>query len=62
MEITFLPSAKDEFTEAITYYNGQSEGLGYEFAAEVKRTLERIAQYPEAWFKLSNRTRSLTSP
>jgi hypothetical protein len=56
MEIVFLPPAKDEFTEAITYYNCQSEGLGYEFAAEVKRTLERIVQYPDAWFKLSNRT------
>jgi hypothetical protein len=56
MEIVFLPPAKGEFTEAITYYNGQSEGLGYEFAAEVKKTLERIVQYPDAWFKLSNRT------
>jgi len=56
MEISFLPPAKDEFTEAIIYYNDQSEGLGYEFAAEVKRTLERIVQYPDAWFKLSNRT------
>ena len=57
MEIIFLPPAKDEFTEAIVYYNIQSEGLGYEFAAEVKRTLERIVQYPDAWFKLSKRTR-----
>lgn len=56
MEIIFLPPAKDEFTEAIAYYNSQSEGLGYEFATEVKRTLERIVQYPDAWFKLSNRT------
>ena len=43
--------------DAISYYNTQSEGLGYEFAAELKRTLERIAQYPDAWFKLSKRTR-----
>ncbi len=35
----------------------QSEGLGYEFAAEVKKTIERIIQYPEAWTKLSKRTR-----
>jgi plasmid stabilization system protein ParE len=56
MKIVFLPPAKDEFLEAITYYNNQSEGLGYEFAAEVKRTLERIVQYPDAWFKLSSRT------
>lgn len=51
MVIVFLPPAKGEFTEAISYYNDQSEGLGYEFAAEVKRTLERIVQYPDAWFK-----------
>ena len=58
MEIDFLPPAKGEFTEAISYYNSQGEGLGYEFAAEVKRTLERIVRYPEAWSKLSNiRTR-----
>ena len=56
MEIVFLPPAKAELTDAISYYNMQSEGLGYEFAAEVKRTLERIVQYPDAWFKLSNRT------
>ena len=57
MEITFLPPAKSELTDATSYYNMQSEGLGYEFAAEVKRTLERIVQYPDAWFKLSKRTR-----
>ena len=53
MKIAFLPPAKDELAEAISYYNAQSEGLGYEFAAEVKRTLERIVQYPDAWSKLS---------
>lgn len=57
MRIKFLPPAKTEFMDAIFYYNRQSEGLGYEFAAEVKRTLERIVQYPDAWFKLSKRTR-----
>lgn len=57
MEIDFLPPAKSELTEAISYYNAQSEGLGYKFAVEVKRTLERIVQYPDAWSKLSNRTR-----
>ena len=57
MEITFLPPAKSELTDATSYHNMQSEGLGYEFAAEAKRTLERIVQYPDAWFKLSKRTR-----
>ena len=57
MEVAFLPPAQAELAEAISYYNTQSEGLGYDFAAEVKRTLERIVQYPDAWFKLSKRTR-----
>jgi hypothetical protein len=56
MEIAFLAPAEAEFIDAISYYSMQSEGLGYEFAAEVKRTIERIIQYLEAWFKLSKRT------
>ncbi len=57
MEIKFLAPAEAELVDAISYYNMQGEGLGYEFAAEVKRTIERIIQYPEAWTKLSKRTR-----
>jgi plasmid stabilization system protein ParE len=57
MRIEFLPPARVELTDAISYYNLQSEGLGYEFAAEVKKTLERIVQYPDAWVNLSKRTR-----
>jgi hypothetical protein len=40
MKIEFLPPARAELTDAISYYNIQSEGLGWEFAAEVKRTLK----------------------
>lgn len=57
MDITFLAPAQAELLDAVAYYNTQSEGLGYEFAAEVKRTIERIIQYPEAWVQLSKRTR-----
>lgn len=57
MKIIFLHPAKTKLTAVITYYNEQSEGLGYEFAAEVNRTLERIVQYPDAWPRLSKRTR-----
>lgn len=57
MQIEFLAPAEVELLDTIAYYNLQSEGLGYEFASEVKRTLERIDQYPEAWFQLSKRTR-----
>ena len=57
MKVDFLDPAKSEFADAIVYYNEQSEGLGYEFAAEVKRTISRIIQYPDAWAPLSRRTR-----
>jgi len=57
MIIEFIQPAEQEFFEAIDYLNSESEGLGYEFAAEVRSTLERITQYPNAWHPLSQRTR-----
>ena len=57
MNITFLAPAEAELLDAVDFYNSQSEGLGYEFAAEIKRTIERIVRYPEAWVQLSKRTR-----
>lgn len=57
MKVSFLPPAQAELREAIAYYNDQSEGLGHEFAAEVKRALQRIIQFPDAWTPLSRQTR-----
>ena len=57
MNVDFLQPAQAEFVEAVACYNLQSEGLGFEFAAEIKRTLGRIIQYPDAWSVLSIRTR-----
>jgi len=57
MELRFLAPAEAELLEAITYYNGESEGLGYEFATEVQRTLVRIASHPNAWAPISKHTR-----
>jgi len=56
MNVSFLGPAEAELVDAVAYYNQQSEGLGYEFAAEVKRTMARIIQFPDAWPKLSERT------
>ena len=57
MKIEFIQPAEQEFIEAIEYLNSESEGLGYEFAAEVRSTLERIIQFPNAWHPLSSRSR-----
>jgi hypothetical protein len=48
MRVELLDPAKRELFAAIIYYNEQSEGLGYRFAAEVRKTLSRIVQYPHA--------------
>lgn len=57
MTFRFLSLAEAELRQAVSYYNEQSPGLGFEFAAEVRRTLVRIREHPEAWHPLSERTR-----
>jgi hypothetical protein len=49
MNILILSIAEEEFAEAVDYYNEQCPGLGYEFAAEVKRAFDRVKVFPEAW-------------
>jgi hypothetical protein len=56
MNISIIDSAEAEFVEAVQRYNKESEGLGYEFAAEVKRTILRIKEFPHAWPLFSKRT------
>ncbi len=57
MKVLVLSCAEDEFAEAVDYYNGQCPGLGFEFAAEVQRTFERISHHPTAWPVFSARAR-----
>ena len=53
----FLEPARIELEEEVKYFNEQRAGLGYEFAKEIADTIARILRYPEAWAKLSRRTR-----
>jgi hypothetical protein len=57
MDVVFLAPAQAELAEAVVYDNAQREGLVEEFTEEVRRTLARIIEYPEAWSLLSRRTR-----
>jgi len=57
MKVEMLSAAEAELLDAVSFYNGQSEGLGYELALEVKQTIGRIVQFPDAWQTLSTRTR-----
>jgi plasmid stabilization system protein ParE len=55
--VVFLDSAETELLDAITWYNEENAGLGFEFAAEIAHTIERIVDNPSAWAPLSPRTR-----
>jgi hypothetical protein len=57
MRIRFLEIAQLEFDQAVAYYNYESSGLGDEFVAEVIKAIDRIGEHPEAWHRLSARTR-----
>ena len=56
MEVNFLTPARAEFQEAVAFYNSQKDGLGSEFAEEIKKAIARIMQYPEVWSLISKRT------
>jgi hypothetical protein len=57
MKVIVLSCAENEFADVVDYYNTQCSGLGYEFAAEVQRTFDRINHFPEAWPLFSLRSR-----
>ena len=61
MKLSFLEAAEAELQAAMGYYNLQKPGLGQEFLAEIKATVGRIANFPEAWQPLSQRTRRCLS-
>jgi plasmid stabilization system protein ParE len=57
MNVVFHAAAQAELEEATHYYDQQQPGLGDEFAEEVRRTLERIQQLPDAWTRLTEQVR-----
>jgi len=57
VKVRILSCAEREFAEAVDFYNAERPGLGYELAEEVRRTLDRISAFPEAWPIFSRRTR-----
>jgi len=57
MKVRILSCAEQELADAVDHYNGQCPGPGFEYAAEVKNTIDRILSFPEAWPPLSPRSR-----
>lgn len=57
MKINFLEEAEIELDNAVEYYESEAPGLGNQFLQEVLNSLNRIANFPEAWHPLSENTR-----
>ena len=57
MKVELLRCAEAELAEAVVYYNEQGPGLGFEFAAEVRAAILRVAAFPAAWPVFSARSR-----
>lgn len=49
MKIKFLNIAKQELDDAAQFYELELTGLGSVFKDEIKKALNRIQQYPNAW-------------
>ena len=43
-----MAAARRELRRAVDWYDGEAEGLGDEFAAEVERSLQEVVDYPDA--------------
>lgn len=54
MRVEFAAAAEYELYAAVEHYNEQLEGLGIEFAAEVKKSLGLIEAHPQAWPMMSD--------
>ncbi len=49
MRVVFSELAKQEFDDAVSFYETKHYGLGKQFKEEVKKAINRIVKYPKAW-------------
>lgn len=49
MDVTILHEAEVELWEAVAYYEDRAAGLGLDFASEIERSVQTIAENPERW-------------
>jgi len=48
LKVKFIYPSGEELDETIKYYDHQLPGLGLKFHMEIKSSIERIIDYPEA--------------
>jgi len=57
MTFDFHPEAEVEFGEAVAFYEDHAEGLGLDFAAEVREAINRAVTMPLAWMQIDEGVR-----
>lgn len=57
--LRFLPEAKVDFLEAITWYERQVPGLGRDFAQEVFQAVKRARAQPKLFPQVRGRARKI---
>lgn len=55
--VRFPSPAREEFLEALSFYEAHATGLGAEFLAEVEHAVEGIAAHPDAGAPYEENTR-----
>ena len=51
MRIILLEEAEEDLAEAMSFFEGQSDGLGTKFKIQVDEALGRILDHPKSWPK-----------
>jgi len=49
MKVGFARLARDEYNDAVAYYDLMRPGLGLEFKTEVRLAVDRMKHFPLAW-------------
>jgi len=49
MKLVILEIARREYDEAKEFYEAEHPGLGFQFKEQIRHSLLRIQQYPQAW-------------
>lgn len=57
MTFDFHPEARNEFIDAVAFYEMSREGLGLRLSREVNATINRVILGPTAWPQISENTR-----
>ena len=57
MNIKYLSIAREEFHDAIKYYETQQIGLGREFQRDIRSSISRIREFPDAYTLITKNIR-----